>query len=103
MKPEHALRWFLGMLATWGLAVVVILGYLGRETLELVIWSGVGVLFLWVVGSGFIAPFLHYLAACRTHPRERVGRSRPATPKPAPRASASQVRREAARAGRETV
>lgn len=103
MKPEHSLRWFLAMLATWGLAGGVVLGYLGRETMESVIWSGVGVAALWVVGSGFVAPLLHYLAACRTHPRERVGRSQPATPKPAPRRHDYQPRREAVRAGRETV
>lgn len=103
MKPEHGLRWFLGMLATWGLAACVVLGYLGRATLERIIWSLVGIAALWVVSSGVIAPFLHYLAACRTHPRERVGRSQPVTPKPAPRRHDYAPRREAARAGRETV
>lgn len=101
MKPQHGLRWFLAMLATWGLAGGVILGYIRPETMELVIWSGVGVLFLWVVGSGFVAPTLHYLAACRTHPRERV-EARPAA-KPAPRPVAHHVQRAPARAGRETV
>jgi uncharacterized membrane protein YuzA (DUF378 family) len=103
MKPQHGLRWFLAMLATWGLAACVVLGYLGRATLERIIWSLVGIAALWVVSSGVIAPFLHYLAACRTHPRERVGRSQPVTPKPAPRPVAHHVQRAPARAGRETV
>jgi len=102
MKPEHGLRWFLGMLVTWGLAGGVVLGYLSRETLEMVIWAVVGVAFLWVVGGGFVAPALHYMAACRTHPRERAEKRAP-VPRPAPRGADFRVNRDPARAGRETV
>jgi len=101
MKSEHALRWFLAMLATWAVAGAVVLGYLSRETLELVIWSLVAVAFLWVMGGGFVAPALHYMAACRAHPRERVERPR-ATPRPQ-RHEGYPVNRTTARVGREVV
>lgn len=81
---------FLGMLITAGLALAVILGYLSRETLELVIWAIVVVAFLRVVGGHFVAPALHYMAACRTHPRARVER---AAPMPAPRRIEREPRR----------
>lgn len=98
---NRPLLFFLGLVALPASSVAVILGYVSRETLELVIWSGVAVAALWVVGSGFVAPALHYMAACRTHPRERVGAPRPVA-KPAPR-EVYRVERAAVRAGRETV
>lgn len=90
MNPKNALGWFLGMIALPIMSVAVMLGYVSRERLELYIAVALALLAVWVVSGGLIAPALHYMAACRTHPRARVER---AAPMPAPRRIEREPRR----------